>query len=111
VRAVIGILAGIVVFTYPVMSTVFLVWLMVLILAFLAMFAGIQEIILGAKGKNGWLIFGGIIYVVFSLIILHAPIMAAGPITRIIGILVAIGGLSLSILSLRMRAAGKSNLK
>ncbi len=111
VRAVIGILAGIVVFTYPVMSTVFLVWLMVLILAFLAMFAGIQEIILGAKGKNGWLIFGGIIYVVFSLIILHAPIMAAGPITRIIGILVAIGGLSLSILSLRMRAAGKPNLK
>ena len=108
VRALIGIIAGIAVFTHPVISTLFLVWLTVLILAVLAMFSGVQEIILGAKRKNGWLIFGGIIYVIFSLIILHAPIMAAGPITRIIGIFVAIGGLSLSIFSLRLRTATKS---
>ena len=103
-QAIIGIIAGIAVFTYPILSTIFLVWMTVLIIAILTMISGIKEIILGAKNKNGWLIFGGIIYVIFALIVIHAPLLAAGSITRIIGIFVAIGGLTLVIFSFRLRA-------
>ena len=107
-QAVIGIIAGIVVFSYPVFSTFFLVWMTVIIIAVITMISGIKEIILGSRTKNGWLIFGGIIYVLFSLVILHAPILAGGTLVRFIGIFVAIGGLALTVFSFKLRSAQKN---
>jgi uncharacterized membrane protein HdeD (DUF308 family) len=46
IRAVIGILAGIAVFINPIMSTIFIVWFMVIMLAVMTMISGIHEIIL-----------------------------------------------------------------
>jgi uncharacterized membrane protein HdeD (DUF308 family) len=106
-QAIIGILAGIAVFTYPVFSTLFLVWMTVLIIAVITMISGIKEIVLGAKTKNGWLIFGGIIYVLFALVVIHAPILAGGTLVSFIGIFVAIGGVALTIFSLKLRSAQK----
>lgn len=106
-QAVIGILAGIAVFTYPIFSTLFLVWITVLIIAVITMISGVKEIILGAKHKNGWLIFGGIIYVLFSLVVIHAPVLAGGALVSFIGIFIAVGGLMLTIFSLKLRSAQK----
>ena len=108
-QAIIGIIAGIVVFTYPVFSTFFLVWMTVIIIAVITMISGIKEIILGSRTKNGWLIIGGIIYVLFSLVILHAPIIAGGTLVEFIGIFVAIGGFALTIFSFKLRSAQKKN--
>jgi len=108
-QAIIGIIAGIVVFTYPVFSTFFLVWMTVIIIAVITMISGIKEIILGSRTKNGWLIIGGIIYVLFSLVILHAPVLAGGTLVRFIGIFVAIVGLALTIFSFKLRSAQKKN--
>ena len=108
-QAVIGIIAGIAVFTYPIFSTLFLVWMTVLVIAIITMISGIKEIILGSKTKNGWLVFGGIIYVIFALVVIHAPILAAGPIVKIIGIFVAIGGIALTVFSLKLRSIQKNS--
>jgi len=67
----------------------------------------IKEIVLGAKTKNGWLVFGGIIYVLFALVVIHAPILAGGTLVRFIGIFVAVGGVALTIFSLKLRSAQK----
>ena len=107
-QAIIGILAGIAVFSYPIFSTLFLVWMTVLIIAVITMISGIKEIVLGAKTKNGWLIFGGIIYVLFSIVVIHAPILVGGTLVSFIGIFVAIGGLALTIFSLKLRSAQKN---
>ena len=109
-QAIIGILAGIAVFSYPIFSTLFLVWITVLIIAVITMISGIKEIVLGSKTKNGWLVFGGIIYVLFSIAVIHAPILAGGTLVSFIGIFVAIGGLALTIFAFKLRSAQKKNL-
>ena len=106
-QAIIGILAGIAVLTYPIPSTFFLVWMTVIIIAVITMISGIKEIILGLRTKNGWLIFGGIIYILFSIAVIHAPILAGGTLVRFIGIFVAIGGLALTIFSFKLRTVQK----
>jgi len=106
-QAIIGILAGIAVFSYPDLCTGLLVWMTVLIIAVITMISGVKEIVLGAKTKNGWLIFGGVIYVLFSIVVVHAPILAGGTLVRFIGIFVAIGGAALTIFSLKLRSAQK----
>ncbi len=107
-QAIIGILAGIAVLTYPIPSTFFLVWMTVIIIAVITMISGIKEIILGLRTKNGWLIFGGIIYILFSIAVIHAPILAGGTLVRFIGIFVAIGGLALTIFSFKLRSVQKN---
>lgn len=107
IRAIIGILAGIAVFINPIMSTIFIVWFMVIMLAVMTMISGVHEIIFGVKTKNGWLIFGGVLYVIFSLILISAPLLAAKPIVKVIGIFVAIGGIALSVFALKLKSASE----
>ena len=96
IRAIIGILAGIAVFINPIMSTIFIVWFMVIMLAVMTMISGIHEII-----------FGGALYVLFSLVLISSPLLAAKPIVRVIGIFVALGGVALTAFALKLRAAAK----
>ena len=107
IRAIIGILAGIAVFFNPVLSTIFIVWFMVIMLAVMTMISGVHEIIMGIKFKNGWLIFGGIIYALFSVTLIFAPLLAAGALVRVIGIFIAIGGIALSVFALKLRSASR----
>jgi len=106
-RAVIGILAGIAVFSQPVLSTVFIVWLIVIILGLVTIISGVQEFINGIKLKKGWLVAGGIFYILFGIIVLHTPLMAAAVMARFIGIIAVISGVSLILFSFLLRKAEK----
>jgi len=106
-RAVIGILAGIAVFSQPVLSTVFIVWLIVIILGIVTIVSGMQEFINGIKLKKGWLVAGGIFYVLFGIILLHTPLMAAEVLARFIGIIAAISGVALILFSFLLKKTVK----
>ncbi len=106
-RAVIGILAGIAVFSQPVLSTVFIVWLIVIILGIVTIVSGVQEFINGMKLKKGWLVAGGIFYVLFGIIVLHTPLMAAAVMARFVGIIAAISGIALILFSFLLKKTVK----
>jgi len=106
-RAVIGILAGIAVFSQPVLSTVFIVWLIVIILGIVTIISGVEEFIRGIKSSKGWLVAGGIFYVLFGIIVIHTPLLAAAVLARFIGIIAAISGLALILFSFLLLSAGK----
>ena len=106
-RAVIGILAGITVFSQPVLSTVFIVWLIVIILGIVTIVSGVQEFINGIKLKKGWLVAGGIFYILFGIIVLHTPLMAAAVMARVVGIIAAVSGIALILFSFLLKKAVK----
>ena len=106
-RAVIGILAGIAVFSQPVLSTVFIVWLIVIILGIVTIVSGVQEFINGIKFKKGWLVAGGIFYILFGIIVLHTPLMAAAVMARVVGIIAAVSGIALILFSFLLKKAVK----
>ncbi len=107
-RAVIGILAGFAIFYQPVLSTVFIVWLIVIILGIVTIVSGVQEFINGIKLKKGWMVAGGIFYVLFGIIVLHTPLMAADVMARFIGIIATISGVTLILFSFLLKKTVKA---
>ena len=107
-RAVIGILAGIAVFSQPVLSARFIVWIIVILLGVITIIYGEKEFVKGIRSNKGWFIAGGIIYVLFGIIVMHTPLLAATVMARIIGITAAICGISLILFSFLLLAAGKT---
>ncbi len=101
---VLGLLAGILVLAYPLYSTI-------LIPTFLAVVIGVEGLIIGAvqlaRGLSGagW---GagilGIVSIIFGLILIANPLIAALALLVILAILAIVGGVLAIILAFRMPA-------
>ncbi len=104
-----GILAGIVVFTWPRKAAVFLLFF----LAFLALKTGIFEIIYAiAQWKTlpgkGWMLTGGILSVIIGAILLSNPVAGALALMWVIAFYLVLFGVMLIIFSFVQLGKGKS---
>jgi len=104
-----GILAGIIVFIWPGMTAVFLLYF----IAFWALITGIFEIIYAIgqwktlKGK-GWILTGGILSIIIGCILLSNPVAGALALMWVIAFYLVLFGIMLIIFSFMQLGKGKS---
>ncbi|MEU7001188.1 HdeD family acid-resistance protein [Nonomuraea sp. NPDC046570] len=101
---ILGIAAGIIAFAWPGITTIALLY----VIAFWAIFAGISEIIAGIKLRNEieneWmLIVGGVLSVIFGLLLVIWPRSGALALTWLIGIFAIIYGVTTVVLAFRVK--------
>ncbi len=104
-----GILAGIVVFTWPGMTAVFLLFF----IAFWALITGIFEIIYAiAQWKTlpgkGWILTGGVLSIIIGAILLSNPVAGALALMWVIALYLVLFGIMLIIFSFVQLGKGKS---
>ena len=104
IEGVLGILAGIVALLWPAITTLALLY----VIAFWAIFTGIAEIVaavaLRREIAGEWaLILGGVLSVIFGLILAVLP--GAGPLSVVwlIGVYAILFGIALNVLAFRVR--------
>jgi uncharacterized membrane protein HdeD (DUF308 family) len=104
IEGVLGVLAGIVALLWPAITTLALLY----VIAFWAIFTGIAEIVaavaLRREIAGEWaLILGGVLSVIFGLILAVLP--GAGPLSVVwlIGVYAILFGIALNVLAFRVR--------
>ena len=110
--AVLGIIAGMVVFSRPFLSTVLTVTFLVYFIGFLALVNGISAIITGIRLRkvidNEWsMILGGILTVLFGLLLVFRPLISMAMLVWMAGIFAVVIGIVLIVVAFRMRRIGK----
>jgi uncharacterized membrane protein HdeD (DUF308 family) len=105
VEGVIGIIAGILTFSWPAITAIVLLYL----IAFWAIFTGVFEIVAGIRVRkaiaNEWLLLlMGVLSLLFGVAILFAPGVGALAIVLWIGAYALIFGIILLVLAFRLRS-------
>jgi uncharacterized membrane protein HdeD (DUF308 family) len=82
VRNVLSIISGIVVLLFPVLSTLIWVWFIVYLIAFQAIIVGVMEIITIVRERESYakiwpVLLSGVLYVLFGIALLFAPMVGA----------------------------------
>jgi len=100
---VLGILAGIVVIQHPIWSTVFIPTTVVIILAIQAIIAGVIGLVAAFQGAGWGAGLLGVVSIIFGIILLASPLMAATVLPVVIGIFAIVGGITSIIAAFRLR--------
>ena len=108
---ILSVLAGIVIFSRPLASAILTVTFLVYLIAFWAMFFGINSIVTGIRLRkevsNEWsMILGGIITTLFGILLLVSPMMSAMTLVWIIAVFAVVDGIILIVLSFRVKKFG-----
>ena len=111
-RGLVEVLAGAFVFANPFLFTVVAGTTLVYMLAFAAVFSGILEIIAAIKDRKeiegeGWIILGGVLSVIFGLILLSAPLAFGVFIVRVLGAFAIFSGVTMITYAFRLRKLGQ----
>ena len=112
---IIGIIAGLVVFSHPVAATLLTTTFLVYFLGFAAMISGIASIItaisLRKKISNEWsMVFGGVVWFLLGLLLVAHPLVALLVYIYTVGILAIIGGIMLVANAFVIRGIAKGAL-
>jgi uncharacterized membrane protein HdeD (DUF308 family) len=112
VRGVLAILAGIFVFANPVLVAGITAVALLYLVAITSILVGVLEIVAAIRDRNdiegeGWLILGGVLGVLFGVLLLIAPISFGLLMVRILGVFAIIAGISLTLFAFRLRGLGK----
>ncbi|MFD1536657.1 HdeD family acid-resistance protein [Nonomuraea guangzhouensis] len=104
ISGIIGILAGIVAFVWPGITSLALLF----VIAFWAIFGGVSEIIAGIQMRkvieDEWmLIIGGILSVIFGVLLLIWPGAGALTLVWLVGIFAILYGITMIVLSFRVK--------
>ncbi|MFD1935780.1 MULTISPECIES: HdeD family acid-resistance protein [Nonomuraea] len=104
ISGILGILAGIVTFVWPGITTLALLY----VIAFWAIFTGVAEIIAGIRLRkaidNEWmLIIGGLLSVIFGVLLLIWPASGALALTWLIGTFAIVYGIAIIMLSIKVK--------
>jgi uncharacterized membrane protein HdeD (DUF308 family) len=109
---IISALAGIVVFTQPYISAVIGVSFVIYLVAIMVLISGIWSIFTGIRLRkvvsNEWsMIIGGIISVLFAILLMSNPLVSAMTLVWLIGVFALVGGIVLIVVAFRIRSLGK----
>ena len=105
-RGILGILAGLAVINNPLWSTILIPTVLVIILGVQGIIGGIIGMIEGFKGGVKWgAVVVGAIGIIFGLILLTSPFMAALALPIVAGVFAIFGGIMAIIFSFQMRSA------
>ncbi len=112
-RGALLILAGLFVLGHPLIMAALSATVLIYLLAGSLIISGVLEIFVAVRDRKeivgeGWLILGGVLAIIFGLILVSAPIPAAATIVRIFGVFAVIAGLALISAAFRFRNFGKN---
>ena len=112
VRGVVEILIGVFVFGHAVAVAGITTNVILYIIAFGAIVTGILEVIAAIQDRKEiegeiWMILGGLLTVLFGLVLMMAPLFWGTMIVRLLGIYAIVYGISLIALAFRIRKFGK----
>ena len=111
-RGAIAILLGIFIFVYSAIVAKVAVMTILYIIAAVAVLNGILEIMAAVRGRKeiegeGWMILGGVVWVLFGILLFLAPISFGIFVIRVIGSFAILAGISLIALAFKTRSFGK----
>jgi len=109
---ILGVIAGIIVLSQPALSAILTTSFLVWFLGIAALIYGVIGIVTGVRLrkeiKNEWsMILGGILSIVFGIILIISPLVSAMVIVNIIGIAAIIGGITIIIVAFSVRKLAK----
>ena len=112
VRGLLGIVIGGFVLGHSAVVGAIAATIVVLVIAFQAIIGGILEIVVAIKERKqidgaGWLIFSGVLSVIFGLLLLAAPLASTLVLIRILGVFAIVFGIALVSNSFRLRKLGE----
>ena len=112
VRGLIEVLAGAFVLANSFLFTMVVGMTLVYMLAFASIMCGILEIFAAIQDRKqiegeGWIILGGILSVIFGLILLSAPLSFGAFMVRVLGAFAIFSGVSMIFYAFRLRKLGK----
>jgi len=109
---VLGILAGIVIFSRPLFATLLTATFLAYFLGFLALVNGFSAIFTGFRLHkvidNEWsMILGGILTVLFGLLLIFRPMISVATLVWLAGIFAVVIGVIVIVVAFRMRKIGQ----
>jgi uncharacterized membrane protein HdeD (DUF308 family) len=115
VRNALAIIVGVLILVSPLIATVLTTTILIYLIAFQAIIVGVMEIVVvtrerGLYSKIWPVLLSGILYVLFGLALLFAPLMSAAILVMIVGVLAIIFSIGLFGLAWRQyRNAGEGD--
>jgi uncharacterized membrane protein HdeD (DUF308 family) len=111
VRNVLAIITGVLILVSPILGALITVWFVVYLLAFQAILVGVMEIVIVLRERalysKIWpVLVSGILYVVFGVALLFAPLFGALVLTVMGGVLMILFSIPLFALAWRMWQGG-----
>jgi uncharacterized membrane protein HdeD (DUF308 family) len=111
VRGVLAILIGIFVFAHPLAVAEVTATVLLYIIAFGAIAAGILEIVAAIRDRKeiegeGWIVLGGVLAILFGVLLLIAPLAFGKFMIMVLGAYAIIFGISLIVMAFRVRKLG-----
>ncbi|TAJ45857.1 HdeD family acid-resistance protein [Methanofollis fontis] len=101
--AVLGIIAGILVTTYPLYSTVLIATFFAILIAVWGILIGITSLARGVSGGGCTAAVLGILSIIIGIILLARPLLTAASLVLILGVFAVIGGVMAIVAGIRMR--------
>ena len=111
VRNVLAIITGVLILVSPILGALITVWFVVYLLAFQAILVGVMEIVIVLRERalyaKIWpVLASGVLYVLFGVALLFAPLIAATVLTVMGGVLMILFSIALGALAWRMWTGG-----
>jgi uncharacterized membrane protein HdeD (DUF308 family) len=111
IRNVLAIITGVLILLSPILGALITVWFVVYLLAFQAILVGVMEIVIVLRERalysKIWpVLVSGILYVLFGISLLFAPLMGAILLTVLGGVLMILFSVALGALAWRMWQGG-----
>ncbi len=116
IRNVLAILTGALILISPILGALITVWFVVYLLAFQAILVGVMEIVIVLRERalysKVWpVLVSGVLYVLFGIALLFAPLMGAIFLTVLGGVLMVLFSVALFALAWRMWQGGGGEAK
>ena len=112
---IISVFVGVVVFSRPFASALLTTTFLVYVLAFAAIVSGGLSVVTGIRLRkeitNEWsMILGGLVYIVFGILLLGRPFVSVVALVWMFGILALVGGITLMMVAFKLRKVGTEGL-
>ena len=106
--SIVNILAGLVILLYPLYSTVFILSFFAIFIGFWGVFIGAAHLFQAFKTKDGGNGVLGVISMIFGIVILIYPFIAAELIPFIVGIVAIVSGIAAVIAAFQVKKVAES---
>jgi uncharacterized membrane protein HdeD (DUF308 family) len=102
---ILGVIAGVVVIRHPLWSAILIPTIIILFLAIQGIINGLVKLFYAFKGGGWGIAILGILNIIFGIILLCAPLLAASILPIFLGVFAIIGGIIAIINAFRLRSS------
>src|SRR5260370_40001563 len=106
---IVGILAGLAVLCYPLVSMILIPTVLVIFLGSAGILMGMASLVQGFTGRGSWTIVLSILDILIAIFLLARPLIIALALPLLIGIFATLTGISLILAAFRIRDRGRAS--